>query len=132
LNFAQTNADSCTIKGVFALPPDYNFSNKVVTLNIGGAETSFTLDGKGRGLNGLNRFNKPSYSKTSGLWTFNAILRNGSWRNSWAAHGLINVSIVKPGVPVTLPMTLVIDGESFVATSHLQYTSRAGKLGSVR
>ena len=132
LNFAQTNADACTIKGTFALPPDYNFSNKVVTLNIGGAETSFTLDGKGRGLNGLNRFNKPSYNKTTGLWTFNAILRNGSWRNSWAAHGLINASILKPGVPVTLPVVLAIDNDSFMATPSRQYTSQAGKSGIAR
>ncbi|HXI84263.1 MAG TPA: LamG-like jellyroll fold domain-containing protein, partial [Verrucomicrobiae bacterium] len=132
LNFAQTNADTCTVKGSFALPSDYNFSNKVVTLNIGGAETSFTLDSKGRGLSGLNRFNKPSYNKTTGLWTFNAILRNGSWRNSWAAHGLIDASILKPGVPVTLPVNLAIDNQSFAATPSRQYTSQAGKSGIAR
>ncbi len=132
LNFAQTNADTCTVKGTFTLPPDYNFSNKVVTLNVGGAETSFTLDSKGRGLSGLSRFNKPSYNKTTGLWTFNAILRSGSWHTSWAAHGLVNASIVKPGVHVTLPVILAIDNESFTATPSRQYTSQAGKSGIAR
>jgi Concanavalin A-like lectin/glucanases superfamily/Putative Ig domain len=132
LNFAKTNADTCTIRGAFALPSNFNFSNKVVTLNIGGAETSFTLDSKGRGLIGLSRFNKPTYSKTTGLWTFNAMLRNGSWQTPWAAHGLANATIASPGVSVTLPVVLAIDSESFTATSSRHYTSRAGKTGSAR
>jgi hypothetical protein len=132
LNFARTNADNCTVKGTFALPPNYNFTGKLVTLNIGGAQTSFTLDSKGRGLNGLNRFSKPSYNKITGLWTFNAILRNGSWRTPWAAHGLLNASILKPGVSVTLPVILAIDNESFMATPSRHYTSLAGRSGIAR
>jgi hypothetical protein len=132
LNFARTNADNCTVKGAFALPPNYNFTGKVATLNIGGAEISFTLDSKGRGLNGLSRFNKPSYNKITGLWTFNAILRNGSWRTPWAAHGLVNATILKPGAPVTLPVILAIDNESFMATPSRHYMSRAGRSGSAR
>ena len=132
LNFARTNADTCTIRGAFPLPSDYNFSNKVVTLNIGGAETSFTLDGKGRGLSGLSRFNKPSYNKTTHLWTFNAMLRNGSWHTSWAAHGLVNSTIVRPGEPVTLPVILAIDNQTFTATPTRHYTSLAGKSGNAR
>jgi hypothetical protein len=132
LNFTRTNADTCTLRGTFALPSTYNFSNKVVTLNIAGAETSFTLDSKGRGLAGLSRFNKPTYSKATGLWTFNAMLRNGSWKNAWAVHGLVNATVASPGVSVTLPVILAIDNESFMCTPSRHYTARAGKSGSAR
>ena len=132
VNFAKTNSDSCTIKGTFSLPSTYNFTGKVVTLNVGGAELSFTLDAKGRGLNGTSRFNKPSYNKKTGLWTFNAMLRNGSWHSVWAAHGLTNSTILKPGSPVTLPVILAIDNESFMATPTKKYISKAGKSGSAK
>ena len=132
LNFAKTNADTCTLRGTFALPSTYSFSNKVVTLNIAGAETSFTLDSKGRGLTGLSRFNKPTYNKSTGLWTFNAMLRNGSWKNAWAAHGLVNATVASPGVSVTLPVILAIDNESFMASPNRKYTSHAGRTGTAR
>jgi hypothetical protein len=132
LNFAKTNADTCTLKGAFALPADFSFTGTLVTLNIGGAQTSFTLDGKGRGLNGLSRFNILAYNKKSSLWTFNAMLRNGSWHTPWAAYGLVNATILKPGVSVAPPVILVIGDESFMATPSRQYTSQAGKSGCTR
>ena len=129
LNFAKTNADSCTVKGTFALPSDYSFAGKLMTLNIGGAQISFTLNSKGQGLNGLSRINKPSYNKTTGLWTFSAMLRGGNWQTDWATFGPANANISKPGASVTLPVVLVIDDESFMASPLLQYTSRVGKSG---
>jgi hypothetical protein len=90
------------------------------------------MDSKGRGLNGLSRFNKPSFNKKTGLWTFNAMLRNGSWHTPWAAYGLINATILKPGVSVTPPVILVIGDESFMAIPTRQYTSQAGKSGRTR
>jgi hypothetical protein len=132
LNFARTNADSCTVRGTFSLPSNYNFTGKLVTLNVGGAETSFTLDSKGRGLSGLSRLNKPSYNKKTGLWTFNAMLRNGSWHIPWAAYGLVNATILRPGSPVTLPVVLAIDNESFMAAPNRHYTSLVGKSGRAR
>ena len=86
-NFAQTNADSCTIKGSFVLPSNYNFIGSVITLNVGGAQVGFTLDSKGKGVNGSSQFTKPSYSRNTGRWTFNATLRNGSWQSSWTTMG---------------------------------------------
>ena len=132
LNFARTNADSCTVRGTFSLPSNYNFTGKLVTLNVGGAETSFTLDSKGRGLSGLSRLNKPSYNKKTGLWTFNAMLRNGSWHIPWAAYGLVNATILRPGSPVTLPVVIAIDNESFMAAPNRHYTSLVGKSGRAR
>ena len=132
LNFAKTNADKCTVKGSIDLPPDYSFSNKLATVSVGDAEISFALDSKGRGRTGTSTFNKPSYNKTTGLWTLNAKLNNGSWQDLWAVYGLVNTNLPKPGVSVSLPVVLVIDDESFMAITNLQYTAKAGKLGTAK
>lgn len=132
LNFARTNADKCTVKGAFDLPPDYSFPGKLVVLDIGGATVSFTLDSKGRGRNGVNTFNKPSYNKKTGLWTFNASLKNGLWQNLWATYGLANADVLKPGVTVSPPVVLVIDDQAFMEIPTLQYSARVNKSGTAK
>jgi hypothetical protein len=132
LNFAKTNADKCAIKGSIDLPPDYIFAGKLVVLDVGGVTVSFTLDSKRRGRNGSCTFNKPSYHKRTGLWTFNASLKNGTWRDLWATHGLVNADVPKPGTTVSLPVILVIDDQAFMEIPNLQYTARAGKSGTAK
>jgi hypothetical protein len=133
LNFAETNADSCTVKGTFNLPESYNFAGKLVTLDIGGAEVSFTLSSKGTGRNGLSIFNKPTYNKRTGLWTFSATLKNGSWHAQWADYGMANLNIPKPGVLVTnFPAIVVVDTEAFMGTTNLHYTAKQDKSGTAK
>ncbi|HUJ71319.1 MAG TPA: putative Ig domain-containing protein [Verrucomicrobiae bacterium] len=131
-NFAKTNADACTVKGTFDLPSDYSFTGKVVTVNIGGAQVSFTLDAKGRGRTGSSVFNKPAYNSKTGLWAFNATLRAGTWQPFWSAYGLVDANVLKPGNAVSLPVILVIDNEAFMQIPNLLYTSKAGKSGTAK
>jgi T5SS/PEP-CTERM-associated repeat protein/autotransporter-associated beta strand protein len=137
LNFAKTNADRCTVKGAFDPPADYtnaySFAGKLATLDIGGADVSFTLGSKGSGRNGLSTFSKPTYNKKTGLWTFNATLKNGSWRTPWAAYSMINSNIPKPGALVTnLPVIFLLDTEAFMGTTNLHYTAKQGKSGTAK
>jgi T5SS/PEP-CTERM-associated repeat protein len=123
LNFAKTNADSCTVKGTFNPPDNFSFTNKMVTLNIGGAQMSFTPVSKGIWRNGLSKFNKPTYNKRTGVWTFNATLKNGSWRSAWAEHGMIP-NIPRPAITITnFPVVVLIDTEAFMGTTNLHYTA---------
>jgi hypothetical protein len=132
LDFAKTNSDSCTVDGTFALPADYSFSNKLATLDIGGAEVSFTLPSKGgSALNGQNSLSKPSYNKKTGLWTLKASFKNGFWQTEWADYGMIDSNIPNPGVLVTnFPVILVVDPEAFMGTANLHYTAKSGKAGA--
>jgi hypothetical protein len=132
LNFAKANADSCTVKGTLELPASFSFAGKVVTVAMGDAGVSFTLSSKGSGRNGLSLFNKPTYSKKTGLWTFNAALKNGSWQSSWAEYGMTNATIPKPGNLVSVPVILVIDTEAFMATPTLLYTAKQDKSGTAK
>jgi pectate lyase len=133
LNFAKPNADGCKVTGTFDLPAEYSFSNRLATLNIGGAQVSFALDSKGAGVNGYNKFGRPKYNATTRLWTFKATLKNGSWQTPWADYSMINSNIPKPGVAVAdLPVILLVDTEAFMATTNLQYTATQGKSGSAK
>jgi len=130
LNFAKTNVDRCIFLGTFDLPPDYSFTRKSATLNVGGAEVSFTLNNHGFGVTGASRFRRPKYNKTTGLWKLNAILKRGSWQSDWADYSMINSNIPSPGVVVSnLPVIFLLDTEAFMGTTNLQYTAKQNKYG---
>jgi hypothetical protein len=134
LNFAKTNADSCAFTGTLALETGLSLTNAAVTVEVGGADASFTLDakGKGRGVS-TNGTCKLSYKKKTKLWTFTAKLKSGSWATQWETYGLSNVTTTaKAGVPVTLPVTLVIGDEGFYGEKTLHYKAKAGKSGSAK
>ena len=134
LDFAKTNSDSCTILGTFVLPPDYNFAGKLVTLDVGGAEVSFTLPSKGSSArNGQSTFVRKSYDSPTGWCNFRATLKNRSWQTLWANYGMISSNIPEPGVLVpNFPVILVVDDDAFMQTMTLQYTAKSGKTGTAR
>jgi len=134
LNFARTNSDSCTIQGAFELPANYGFTNKLVTIDVGGAEVVFTLPSKaGTVRNGQSTFTKPSYNKKTGQWKFSATLKSGFWQTDWAAYGMINSNMPSPGILVTnFPVIFVVDTEAFMQTANLHYTAKAGKTGAAK
>ena len=137
LNFAKTNACSCTLTATLDLDATYDLTNKLVSLDIGGADASFTLDAKGKGhgagTNGTSGTCKLSYKKKTGPWTFTAKLKNGPWITPWAAYGLSNTTTtVKAGVPVTLPVTLVIGDDGFIGEKALLYKAKTGKSGNAK
>jgi PKD repeat protein len=133
LDFAKTNSDSCTLEGMFELPADYSFAGKPATLDVGGAEVSFTLPSKGGSAhNGQSTFSERTFNEENGLWTVKATLKKGSWQDAWAGQGLVNATIPSPGVFVQLQVILLIDNEAFVADQLLNYTAKAGKSGTAR
>jgi PKD repeat protein len=134
LDFAKTNSDSCTVQGMFELPASYSFSNKLATLDVGGAEVFFTLPSKaGTAHSGQSTFAKPTYKKQTGQWEFSATLKDGFWQGDWADYGMIDSNIPNPGVLVTnFPVIFVIDTEAFVEMTNLHYTAKSGRTGAAK
>ena len=132
LNFARFQADSCAVRVTFNLPADYSFAGKLATLDIGGAQGSFTLPKKCSAFNGSSTFSKPHYNKKTGLWTIKATLKNGSWQDAWDGQGMVDATIRSPGIPVQLRVILLIDNEAFAADKSLNYRAKAGKSGTAR
>ncbi|MEI6083193.1 MAG: PQQ-dependent sugar dehydrogenase [Verrucomicrobiota bacterium] len=131
VNFAKTNADSCSFKGTVHLPADYSFAGKTVTISLGGAQVSFLLDDKGRGEVDNNRC-QLDYIKNTGHWEVSVKLKNGSWAEPWAAIGMSDQTISKPGAAITMTVVLLVDRESFAGEQPLTYTAKQGKSGSAK
>ena len=134
VNFAKMNADSASLTAQVALPGITNviqLTGVIVAVDVGGAQVAFTLDTTGHGVN-ANGTCGLLYTKIKTVqtyWTVTINLSNGSWRNQWAAFGLINTTIKSPGVAVTIPVTLMIGNTAFAAEAHLPYIAVMGKAG---
>lgn len=131
LNFAKPGSDSCRLTATFDPCSSFGVANKTVVVDIGGAQVSFILNGKGRGRTSPNNC-RVAYNKSTGLWTFTAKLKKGAWQSGWDGYGLHDVTVRKPGVAASLPMVLLVGDEGFAADALLLYTAKAGKSGSAR
>ena len=135
VNFAKLSNDTCKLTATLDLGADFSVTNKILTVDVGGAQVPFTLDKKGSGLNGTSTcrlsYTKPTKTKP-GFWTIKVVLSKGTWRDPWAAHGLVNAAIKSPGVDVVLPALVVVDDESFAAEPTLKYTATINKTGKAK
>ena len=131
LNFRKPSADSCSLAANIVLPNGFAPAGKPVTLNIGGAQTSFTLDAKGRGVN-VQGTCKLSFNKKANDWTMKVTLSKTSLQAEWADEGLVNADVPKRGTPVTFTVIVLVDNEGFAADKSLMYTAKAGKSGNAK
>jgi PKD repeat protein len=133
LNFAKTNSDSCTLAGAFDPGTGLDLTNKVVTINVGGAQVPFTMDAKGKG-KGVSHFGscKLAYKKKAGLWILKVKLAKGTWRTQWLEHGLSNATISKPGASVNMPVVVVIDTNAFADERSMVYTATKNQSGTAK
>jgi uncharacterized repeat protein (TIGR01451 family) len=133
-NFRKADADSCNLSVAFDLSAIFNLANQVVAVDVGGAQAQFNLDDKGKGHGvGPNGTCKLSFDKHTALWTATVDMKDGSWQNAWAAYGMTNSTILKPGAPVTnVPVVLAVGSQAFMGTTDLRYTSKDGQSGTAK
>jgi PKD repeat protein len=131
LNFRKAFADSCSLTADIGLPNGFSPAGKLVTLDIGGAQSSFTLDAKNKAVNTQGRC-AFKFNKKDGNWTITAKLARSNLQGAWADDGLVNADVPKPGNPVTLSVTVLVSDEAFVADETLFYTAKAGRSGAAR
>jgi len=141
LNFAKNNwnsVDSASLKVKLDLPgitSALQLTGLPVIVGVGGVQVPFALDNKGRGA-GANgtcvlAYTKPT-KKLAGFWTATVTLSKGYWRPQWANYGLDNASHKSPGVVVTLPVVVMVGGETFAAEPQLHYTATLNKTGTAK
>jgi hypothetical protein len=131
LNFAKANADTCNLTATLDPGAGFNPAGKSVTLNIGGAQMSFTLDSKGRAV-GSPGACRLSYSKSKKVWTLTTKLKSGNYQTAWAAYGMVNANLPQPTAAVKVPVTLLLGQEMFVGERTLTYKAKPGKSGTAK
>jgi hypothetical protein len=130
-NPAKRETDTCKLTGALDLGAGFNPSNKVVTVDIGGAQQSFKLNAKGRGSNYKSTC-KLSFVKKSQLWKLTVSMKNGSWATPWAEYGMENVTTPKEGATVSLPVTVTVEDTPFGVEKSLLYKATAEKSGTAK
>ncbi|HVM60584.1 MAG TPA: hypothetical protein VMV72_06920 [Verrucomicrobiae bacterium] len=133
-NFTKPDSDSCSLKATFNPVTTPNLTNATVALDVGGADVSYALDPKGKGI-GTSSYGtcKLSYNKKSGLWTFSTNLKNGSWQTPWLDVGITSTNTPKTGSSITIPVVLAVgDGIAFTNDHAATYRAIAGKSGTAK
>ena len=133
LNFAKENTDGYSLTAVAQLSPDFLTAGQTLALDIGGAQETFTLDSKGRGVNeqGTCRlaFSKAT-KKRAAVWTVTIKLSHGAFGSAWAAYGLTDSTT--NNASVNLPVVLTVGDEAFADDTMLLYTAKSGKSGTAK
>ncbi|HYF51757.1 MAG TPA: TIGR03790 family protein [Planctomycetota bacterium] len=143
VKFSTSNADSISVSGVLqGIPAGFNPANVVLVLNAGGATATFVLDAKGRSRTASGSIAltlKPSTRDKAtkivtflgGSVAFKARLTKGAWADDWADEG-VNPAIDASKVPMTMNVTVTLDGKTYGTTATLIYSAKAGKGASFK
>ena len=101
-----------------------------VTVNVGGAECTGTLDAEGK-------FESPDrrdsitmkQSKKTQLWQITVKRKKNNFSADLADEGLTDADNPKPGLPVTVPLTIEVGGVVYGRDVDLVYTSKLDAKG---
>ena len=125
-NFAKNRADKAKLFATFVPGGNVTLAGLPVTVDIGNALVSFVLNKTGHGTS-TNGTCTVTHNKRLG-WTIALALKSGSWNQGWQAYDLLNAPI-KVGVPVQVPVVVLIGNDAYAADRSLTYTAVVGKSG---
>ena len=133
LNFAKVNSDSISLKATVGLPGITNvtqLTNKVVVVDVGDVQARYAINKKGQGTGVANStcqlvYTKPTKKLPVGYWTATITLTKGSWHTQFAKYLLDPQLHKSPGLPVSVPVVLLVGDEVFATDQPLHYISTA-------
>jgi PKD repeat protein len=131
LNFKKGSEDWCNLTAITDPLPGFTPAGKSVTLDIGGEQSSFTLNANNRAVNGHDSCTFNLFNKKANTWKLHVHLARASLQGAaWADAGLTNAPASKN--PVTLTAVVLVGNEAFVADKALLYTAKAGRSGTAK
>jgi uncharacterized repeat protein (TIGR03803 family) len=130
-NPAKSDMDTCNLTASPALESGFSVTNQTVTVDIGDAQATFTLNAKGSSKSATNSC-KFTYARKTKVWTLTASMKKGSWATPWAVYGVTNATTLKAGVTVKMPVTVTIGTNAFATEESLTYKATAGKSGTLK
>jgi exo-beta-1,3-glucanase (GH17 family) len=129
-----TNAvDTVTLTGTIPIA-DTKAVGADVTVNIGSNYWQFAPVAK----NGTATVSGGSWENPSGRiaitagknkWTLSARMECAPGNTNWNEQGLLNTTIMTPGIPVFMPVTITVNGQDYNKITSGYYTAQEGKKG---
>jgi PKD repeat protein len=143
VSFANPGRDSCSLAGTIPdLPAKFDPAGAVVSVNVGGAVASFTLNTKGKGISeegSISLILKPSARNKEtgkveflgGPVNFKLQLKNGAWADDWADEG-IDPTADAAGKSLSMTADITLNGKIYTSTLSATYSGKAGKGGTFK
>ncbi len=132
-NFAKAGNDAISLSGGLLIPDGTVVGGQKVYVDIGGVTGSFTLDAKGVTPKASNSFAVGVKSAKGVVLLqvakFAVKFTKGSFVTALAAHGLVNATTT---THVTIPVSLVFNGDVLQKQVTLSYKASAGKGGAAK
>jgi hypothetical protein len=134
--------DTAAVRGVLpAVPAGFDPAGKTVSVDIGGAAASFTLDAQGRARTPAGTFflrlrPRPRNPQTGrpefagGDAGFQATLRNGTFTDDWTDEGIDLAASVRRQ-PASFLVSVSIEGVALSTIVNAFYSGKAGKGGRI-
>jgi len=134
LNFAKAAKDSVSMRGALRVPAGFEPSGQQVTVNVGGAATSFTLNTKGAASIGANSVKIKIKSKGGVVEEQDAPItmsfKKGDFASSLADDGLINAD--RSAAPVGVQVFVSLADKLYHAVAPLTYSAKQDKAGKAK
>jgi hypothetical protein len=128
-NFVRAGRDYMYVTTELSgLPQNLTINGAQVTVAVGGAPVTFTLDQNGRGKSSAGAIRVSTKASANGTRTL-TMKAKGSYASTWAASG------VKPAtglVPLQMKVDVDVNGTAFTATAPVKYVSKNAKVGKFR
>jgi hypothetical protein len=134
-HFNSSGHDTFALSGVLpGLPSPFDPAKKLITLDVGGAVVSLTLDEKGhaKGKQGsialkLKR-QKGSELFLGGNAAFVGTFKNGTWSKIWD----LDPATSAKGQPMSLTIVINLAGQDYAVPVHASYTGKANASGKFK
>ena len=124
VNFKTSGKDACALKGKLpTLDAGFKPQGATVTVDVGGATRTFTLDAKGRARTANGSFSLKK-SKTGAI-TFDAKLTKGTFAALWSDEGADPAKAAK-NAPLTMISRITLDGRVYECVSTVLYSAKPG------
>lgn len=137
LNFARGGADSLSFQGSLPVKAGMSLDGQPVVVDAGGVIQTFTLDKRGSGVAGSNRFKLNARTRQGTVLydataKFTAKFPRGAFADQLEDEGLTGDTTIKRGEPRTVLLIVLFNGGLYRGDATLSYTAVAGKTGKAR
>ena len=132
-----TNAtDIVTMSGTVPIA-DTKAAGATVAVNIGSVNWLFTPVAKNgvatvSGGNWENQSGRIAITAGKNTWAFSARLQCAVGNTNWNEEGLLNTTIMTPGIPVFMPVTITVNGQDYGKITSGYYTAQEGNKGTLQ
>jgi len=130
----KVDQDTVSWKGSITIGAGVALEGQVVTVDVGGATQTFTLDDKGKADNGDGNKFKIKAKLKNGVTKADNVKFNfhmkGDFKTLFEAYGLVDETVSDEAV--TVPISMSAAGRTFAVEQPFTYNAKQGKTGTAK